>query len=71
MATGKRQLLVQYCIILNHIFFGGAKKKESTNCDALCVCVGDCVSVENHRKHWIHLGCIISIDKDTISAVVK
>ncbi len=49
----------------------GAKKKVSTNCDALCVCVGDRVSVENHGKHWIHLGCIISIDKDTKSAVVK
>ena len=49
----------------------GAKKKKSTNCDALCVCVGDCVSVENHGKHWIHLGRIISIDKDTKSAVVK
>jgi hypothetical protein len=49
----------------------GAKKKKSTNCDALCVCVGDCVSVENHEKHWIHLGCILSIDKDTKSAVVK
>jgi hypothetical protein len=27
--------------------------------------------VENHGKHWIHLGCIISIDKDTKTAVVK
>jgi hypothetical protein len=49
----------------------GAKKKESTNCDALCVCVGDRVSVENHGKHWIHLGHIISIDKNTKSVVVK
>jgi hypothetical protein len=49
----------------------GAKKKESTNCDALCVCVGDRVSVENYGKHWIHLERIISIDKDTKSAVVK
>ncbi len=49
----------------------GAKKKESTNCDALCICEGDRVSVENHEKQWIHLGCIISIDKDTKSAVVK
>jgi hypothetical protein len=49
----------------------GAKNQESTNCDALCVCVGDYVSVENHGKHWIHVGCIISIDKDTKSAVVK
>jgi hypothetical protein len=47
------------------------EKKESTNCDALCVCVGDCVSVENHGKHWIHLGHIISIDKNTKSAVVR
>jgi hypothetical protein len=49
----------------------GAKKKESTNFDALCVCEGDRVSVENHGKHWIHLGCIISIDKNTKTAVVK
>ncbi len=49
----------------------GAKKKESTNFDALCICVGDRVSVENHGKHWIHLGHIISIDKNAISAVVK
>ena len=71
MATGKRQLLVQYCIILNHIFFFVAKKKESSNFDALCICVGDHVSVENHGKHWIHLGHIISINKNTKSAVVK
>jgi hypothetical protein len=49
----------------------GAKKKESTNFDALCVCVGDRVSVGNHGKHWIHLGHIISIYKNTKSAVVK
>ncbi len=49
----------------------GAKKRESTNFDALCVCVGDRVSVENHGKHWIHLGHIIIIDKNTKSAVVK
>ncbi len=49
----------------------GAKKKESTNCDALCIYVGDRVSVENHGKHLIHVGHIISIDKDTKSAVVK
>ncbi len=49
----------------------GAKKRESTNFNALCVCVGDRVSVENHGKHWIHLGHIISIDKITKSAVVK
>jgi len=49
----------------------GAKKKESTNFDALCICVGDRVSVENHGKHWIHLGHIISIDKNTKTAVVK
>ncbi len=48
-----------------------AKKKESTNFDALCICEGDCVSVENHGKHWIHLGHIISIDKNTRIAVVK
>jgi hypothetical protein len=49
----------------------GAKKKESTNFDALCICVGDHVSVKHHGKHWIHLGSIISIDKNTKSAVVK
>jgi hypothetical protein len=27
--------------------------------------------VENHGKHWIHLGHIISIDKKTKTAVVK
>ncbi len=47
------------------------KKKESTNFDALCICVGDRVSVENHGKHWIHLGHIISFHKNTKSAVVK
>ncbi len=31
----------------------------------------DCVSVENHGKHWIPLGHINSIDKNTKSAVVK
>jgi hypothetical protein len=50
---------------------GGAKKKESTNFDALCVSEDDHVSVENHGKHWIHLGYIISIDKSTKTAVVK
>ncbi len=49
----------------------GAKKKESNIFDALCVCECDHVSVENHGKHWIHLGHIISIDKNTITAVVK
>ena len=51
--------------------FLGAKKKESTNFDALCICEGDCVSVEYHGKHWIHLGYIFSIDKNTKTAVVK
>jgi hypothetical protein len=27
--------------------------------------------VENHGKHWIHLGNIISIDRNTRTAVVK
>jgi hypothetical protein len=49
----------------------GAKKKESTNFDALCVFVVDRVSVKNHGKRWIHLGRIFSIDKDTKSALVK
>jgi hypothetical protein len=72
MATGRSQLLVQYCIILNHLSFLGSKEeKESTHSDALCVYIGDCVSVENHGKHWIHLGHVISIDKNTKTAVVK
>jgi hypothetical protein len=49
----------------------GVKKKESTNFDALCICEGDCVSVENHGKHLIHLGHIISNDRNTKTAVVK
>jgi hypothetical protein len=49
----------------------GAKKKESTNSDALCICVGDYDSVENYGKHWMHLGHILSIDKNTKTAVVK
>jgi hypothetical protein len=49
----------------------GEKKKGSTNFDALCICEGDRDSVKNHGKHWIHLGCIISIDKNTKTAVVK
>ncbi len=49
----------------------GAKKNESTNFDALCICEGDCVSVEYHGKHWIHLKYIISIDKNTKTAVAK
>ncbi len=49
----------------------GAKKKESTNFYALCICEGDHVSVENHGKHWICLGHIISIYKNTKTAAVK
>jgi hypothetical protein len=49
----------------------GAKKKESTNSVSFCVCVGDHVSVENPGNHWIHLGHIISIDKNTKTAVEK
>jgi hypothetical protein len=49
----------------------GAKKKESTHSDGLCICVGDRVSVENHGKHWIHLGHILSIEKNTKTAVVR
>ncbi len=51
--------------------FWGAKKKEPKSSDALCFCVGDHASVENHGKHWIHLGHVISIDKNTKTAVVK
>ncbi len=49
----------------------GAKKKESSNFDALCICEGDRVSVENHGKHWIHLEYIIRIGKNTKTAVPK
>ncbi len=49
----------------------GAKKKEFTHSDALCICEGDRVSVENNGKHWVHLGNIISIDKNAKTAVVK
>jgi hypothetical protein len=49
----------------------GAKKNKSTHSDALCICEGDHVSVENHGKHWIHLVHIISIDKSTKTAVLK
>ncbi len=51
--------------------YWGAKKKESTHYDAFCVCVGDRVRVENHGKYWIHLEQIISINKNTKTAVVK
>ncbi len=49
----------------------GAKKRGSTNSDVLCVSIGDRVSVENHGKHWIHLGHILSIDKNKKTAAVK
>jgi hypothetical protein len=71
MATGRRQFFVQYFIISNHISFFGSKKEGSTNFDDLCICEGDRVCVENHGKHWIHLGHIISIDKNTNTAVVS
>ncbi len=76
MRNGYRKKAIA-CAILHHLksylfhWEQKKKKKESTNFDALCVCEGDRVSVENHGKHWIHLGHIISIDKDTKSAVVK
>jgi hypothetical protein len=47
----------------------GAKKKKSKNSNALCVCVGDRVSVVNHGK--IHFGHIISIDNNTKTFFVK
>ncbi len=73
MRNGYREKAIA-CAILHHLesyLFLWEKIKESTNCDALYICVGDGVSVENHGKHWIHLGRIISIDKDTKSAVMK
>ena len=41
----------------------GAKKKESTNFDALCVCEGDCVSVENHGKTGFILGILSALTR--------
>ena len=75
MRTGYREKAIA-CAILHHLesylFLWKQKRTlESTNFDALCISKGDRVSVENHGKHWIHLGRIISIDKDTKSAVVK
>jgi hypothetical protein len=71
MATGRGNCL---CNIASSRIISlslGAKKKESTNFDASCICVGDRISVENHGKHWIHLGHTISIDTNTNTAVVK
>ncbi len=74
MRNGYREKAIA-CAILHHLesylFLWEQKKKESSNFDALCICEGDCVSVENHGKHWIHLWYIISIDKKTKTAVVK
>jgi hypothetical protein len=74
MRNGYREKAIA-CAILHHLesylFLWEQKRKESTNFDALCISEGDCVSVENHGKHWIHLGYIISIDKSTKTAVVK
>jgi hypothetical protein len=71
MVTGRSQLLVEYCIISNHLSFLGSKEEGIHYSGALCVCVGEGVSAENHGKHLIHLGHIISIDKNTKTAVVK
>ncbi len=75
MRNGYREKAIA-CAILHHLksylfLWERAKKKEFTNFDALCICEGDRVSVENHGKHCIHLGHIISIDKNTKTAVVK
>ncbi len=73
MRNGYREKAIA-CAILHHVesyLFLWEQKKESTNFDALCICVGNHVSVENHGKHWIHLGHIISIDKNTRTFVVK
>jgi hypothetical protein len=48
----------------------GAKKKESTNFDPLCVCEGDRVSVKNHENTGFILD-ILSIDKNTKTTVLK
>jgi hypothetical protein len=73
MRNGYREKAIS-CAILHHLesyLFFWEQKKESTNFDSLCICVGDHVSVKNHGKHWIHLGHFISIDKNIKSAVVK
>jgi hypothetical protein len=75
MRNGYREKAIA-CAILHHLesylFLWKQKRTlESTNFDALCISKGDRVSVENHGKHWIHLGRIISIDKSTKTAVVK
>ncbi len=60
------------CMLCFNLHTNSYVKKESTHSDALCICEGDHVSVENHGKYWIHLGhIVISIDKDTKTAVVK
>ncbi len=71
MATGRINCLCNIASSQIISLSWGAKKKKFTNSDALCISVGDRVSVENHGKHWIHLGHIISIDKNTKTAVVK
>ncbi len=71
MATGRGNCLCNIASSQIISLSWGAKKKESTNFNALCICEGDCVSVENHGKHCIHLGHITNIDKNTKTAVVK
>jgi hypothetical protein len=72
MRNGYREKSIAFAI-LHHLesslFLG--EQRRMNHVDALCVCVGDPVSVENHGKHWIYLGHIISIDKDTKTALVK
>jgi hypothetical protein len=74
MRNGYREKAIA-CAILHHLesylFLWEQKRRNPIIWNALCICEGDCVSVENHEKHWIHLGPIISIDKNTKTAVVK
>ncbi len=49
----------------------GAKRRNPLILMFYASVKGDCVSAENHGKHWIHLGHIISIDKNTKTAIVK
>jgi hypothetical protein len=41
----------------------GAKKKESTNSDAVCICVGDHVSVENMENTGFILDVLSALTK--------
>ncbi len=66
MRNGYREKAIA-CAILHHLeshlFLWEKKKKEYTNFDALCISVGECVSVENRGKHWIHLDILSALTR--------